>query len=205
MDLPVVGNQAPERADAARNRARILAAAERLFAERGVANTSLEAIAEAAGVGNATLFRRFGDRPTLAVAVLDRSERELQDGFLRGPPPLGPGAPPCERIIAFGAAMLDHLELNGEVLLDAERSGRAPGYMRSAPFAVRWMHVRNLVAEARPDSDADYTADVLLLPLSAAAFFHMRHDQEMPLSRLKRNYADLVERVMAGGAERGPS
>src|SRR3954447_26255561 len=120
FDLPVVTDEPPERADAARNRRRILAAAEKLFAERGVACTSMDAIAAEAGVGKGTLFRRFGDRATLALAVLDESTRALQDGMLHGPAPLGPGAPPCARLRAFGAAMLDHLEANSDILFDAE-------------------------------------------------------------------------------------
>jgi AcrR family transcriptional regulator len=94
MELPVVQSEPPERADAARNRRRILAAAEKLFAERGVSCTSMDAIAAEAGVGKGTLFRRFGDRATLALAVLDESTRALQDALLHGEPPLGPGAAP---------------------------------------------------------------------------------------------------------------
>ncbi|MFD0890242.1 helix-turn-helix domain-containing protein, partial [Streptosporangium algeriense] len=43
-----------ERADAARNRARILEAAERLFAAKGAPNVTMEDIARAAGVGRGT-------------------------------------------------------------------------------------------------------------------------------------------------------
>jgi Bacterial regulatory proteins, tetR family len=51
-----------ERADAARNRLRILDAAARLFAELGVDAVSLDAVAAEAGVGKGTVFRRFGDK-----------------------------------------------------------------------------------------------------------------------------------------------
>ncbi len=196
MELPVVGSQPAERADAARNRRRILEAAERLFADRGVSCTSMDAIAAAAGVGKGTLFRRFGDRSTLALAVLDRTEQKLQDSFLRGEPPLGPGAPPCRRLIAFGEAMLDNLELNGEILLDAEMSGPPGAFLRSAPHRVHWLHVRGLVDEARPESDADYIADLLLGPLSPQLFNHQRGQREMSLDRLKAGYADLVNRLL---------
>src|ERR1700761_4658574 len=115
IELPVVGSPSV-RSDAARNRMLILAAAERLFAERGVSCTSMDAIAAEAGVGKGTLFRRFGDRATLALAVLDESTRAMQDAMLHGPAPLGPGAPPCARLRAFGAAMLDHLEAHTDIL-----------------------------------------------------------------------------------------
>ncbi|NED22229.1 helix-turn-helix transcriptional regulator, partial [Streptomyces sp. SID9913] len=93
------------RADAARNRARLLEAAARLVAERGADGLTMEAVAVAANVGKGTVFRRFGDRTGLLSALLDHSERKLQTAFLTGPPPLGPGAPPAERLRAFGAAV----------------------------------------------------------------------------------------------------
>ena len=80
-----------ERADAARNRRRILDAAAALFAELGVDGVSLDAVAAAAGVGKGTVFRRFGDKSGLAAALLDERERELQAALLSGPPPLGSG------------------------------------------------------------------------------------------------------------------
>lgn len=194
MELPIVNRQVVERADAARNRRRILEAAERLFRERGVASTSMDLIAAEACVGKGTLFRRFGDRASLAFAVLDHTERALQDGFLSGPPPLGPGAPAPERLVAFGEAMLDNLETNGEILLDAELSGSG-GWMRSAPRTFHWMHVRSLIAEARPESDPGYLADVLLGALSPQAFAHQRLAREMSLGQIKAGFADLVCRL----------
>jgi AcrR family transcriptional regulator len=197
MDLPVLGNEPRERADAARNRRRILAAAQRLFAERGVSCTSMDAIAAEAGVGKGTLFRRFGDRASLALAVLDEHERELQNTLLTGPPPLGPGAEPCRRLIAFGAAMLDRLEAHIDLLVAAEGGG----FLRAEPHMVHWLHIRTLVEQARPDCDVDYTADVLLGALSPHVFAHQRRVREMPLERLKDGYADLVSQMMTAPAQ----
>src|ERR1700709_213301 len=122
FELPVIGVPT-ERADAARNRQRILCAAQNLFARDGVAATSMDAIALEAGVGKGTLFRRFGDRASLALALLESSERDFQESFIRGPAPLGPGAPACERLIAFGQALLSHLADHGDLLLAAQTAG----------------------------------------------------------------------------------
>ena len=59
------------RADARRNRARILAAARTVFAEQGL-DAPLEAIAGRAGVGIATLYRRFPSREDLIVASFEQ-------------------------------------------------------------------------------------------------------------------------------------
>ena len=195
MELPVINTEdAPERADAARNRRRILAAAERLFAEKGVSCTSMDAIAAEAGVGKGTLFRRFGDRATLALAVLDQSERDLQDAILSGEPPLGPGADPIDRLVAFGEAIIDFLEQFIDLAMAAEIA--SSGYLRSSPHAARWMHIRNLVQQARPDADADYIADILLGSLSAPLIAHQRQSKAMDTPRLKAGYADLVRRLL---------
>jgi AcrR family transcriptional regulator len=82
------------------NRAWILACAEALFAEHGVGAVSMDQIAAAAHLGKGTLFRRFGDKPGLAVALLDSRERDLQQTVLSGPPPLGPDAEPPARLAA---------------------------------------------------------------------------------------------------------
>ncbi|MDI3314195.1 MAG: helix-turn-helix domain-containing protein [Mycobacterium sp.] len=62
----------PLRADAKLNRDRILAAAAELFAQRGL-SVPLEEIAARAGVGVATLYRRFPTRGDLAAAAFERN------------------------------------------------------------------------------------------------------------------------------------
>src|SRR5258705_7226276 len=86
LELPRVPSQvAPrERRDAAANRARILAAAHRLIQSEGPAAVSIDRIAVEACVGKGTVFRRFGDRAGLTMALLDDDMRAFQDAFLSG-------------------------------------------------------------------------------------------------------------------------
>lgn len=92
--LSTVGEPEQLRSDAARNRTRLLDAASRLMAERGAANLTMESVAAAAGVGKGTVFRRFGDRTGLLIALLDHREGLLQAAFLSGPPPWARMPPP---------------------------------------------------------------------------------------------------------------
>ena len=119
LELPVVDAEPRERADAVRNRQRILCAARRLFDEHGVECVSMDAIAAEAEVGKGTLFRRFGDRASLVRALLEESEVAFQEAFIRGPAPLGPGAPAVDRLVAFGHAVLDHVAEHGPLVLGA--------------------------------------------------------------------------------------
>lgn len=144
----------------------MLEAADRLFAELGVKNVSLDAIAAAAGVGKGTVFRRFGDRAGLAVALLDEREQELQAKILTGPPPLGPGAPAVERVTAFLDAYLDLLDRHVELFMDSENASDGARY-RIGSYRLWHRHLAMLVEEARPELDADYTAHVILAPLAA--------------------------------------
>ena len=146
MDLPLADLDPPaERADAARNRARVLEAAGRLFAERDGREVTMEQIAAAAGVGKATLYRRYPDVPSIALALLDEHERALQERLLRGPPPLGPGAPPADRLAAFYRAMVDLLERHGHLALAAETGERR---YRTGAYRAWAMHVGALLADA---------------------------------------------------------
>ena len=173
--LPLLDAPRPERADAARNRRRVLDAAAALFGEHGVDGISMDAVARAAGVGKGTLFRRFGDRHGLLVALLDEAERRLQDDLLHGPPPLGPGAPAGARLLAFLEAYVALLEARGDIVRASERS--SPGArLRTAAYTGWHLHVTVLLRELRPDADAAALAHVLLAPLAADTWLALRRD-----------------------------
>ena len=192
IDLPTTGDAPVERADAARNRRRILAAAERLFASKGVSCTSMDAIAAEAGVGKGTLFRRFGDRASLVHALLTTREAEFQEGCIRGAPPLGPGAPAAQRIAAFGEAMIDFWEERGELLLAADGGS----LMASPPWQFYRLHLLTLVREADLGLDAEVTTDLLLSALAPRAVLHLRDRQGISPDRLKAAWRDFVTRLL---------
>jgi AcrR family transcriptional regulator len=169
--LPLAEDAPRERADAARNRVKVLAAAEELFARHGPDCVSMEAIAAAAGVGKGTLFRRFGDRAGLAHALLDDRERRLQDAMIRGEPPLGPGAPPYERLIAFGRAVLAQSDEHRAILMAADVGGAR---YRHPAYAAWHAHVAMLLREADAELDAEATADFLLAGLRADLITHLQ-------------------------------
>jgi AcrR family transcriptional regulator len=165
-DLPVAGRPRPERADAARNRERVLDAARRLFAARGVHAVTMEEVARAAGVAKGTVFNRFGDRAGLALALLDEHERALQEQILRGPPPIGPGAPPRERLLAFLAALAELTVEHRELLLEVERSSGAR--YRTGAYQAWLQHTVLLLGD-----DDGLRAHLLLAPLAADLVWHL--------------------------------
>ncbi|WP_280395833.1 TetR/AcrR family transcriptional regulator [Nocardia brasiliensis] len=160
----------PERADAARNRAKVLAAAAELFATRDPRTVTMDDIAKAAGVGRGTLYRRYPDRNSIAVALLDEHERALQEQLIGGAPPLGPGAPPAERLAAFYAAMVDLLDAHADLVLGAETGGAR---FTTGAYGFWSAHVRALLREAGI-REPDALIDPLLAPLSAEVFQQQR-------------------------------
>lgn len=181
------------RADAARNRARLLEAAARLVAEHGAAGVTMEAVAAAANVGKGTVFRRFGDRTGLLTALLDHSEKKFQAAFLSGPAPLGPGAPPADRLRAFGRALLRRSVDELDLQLAAEPS---PDRRFSVPArVVLRSHVALLLRQAAPDADSELLSQTLMGYLSPGLIHHLTRQCGMPLERLETGWDDLVDRV----------
>jgi AcrR family transcriptional regulator len=196
QELPVIQEEAPLRADAARNREKVLCAAARLFKEKGPDCVSMDAVAAAAGVGKGTLFRAFGDRAGLVLALLTEQERRLQEDLIRGPAPLGPGAPPVERLIAFGERLFEHWARHGALIAAAESSGAAARY-GSAPFAFYRLHVQTLVQEAAPEADWEYLADALLAAIRVDHVRYLQDVRGMSRERITAGWAELVRRVLS--------
>lgn len=193
-ELPQVAGTRSERIDAVRNRAAIIEAAQRLLREQGAEAITMDRLACEAGVGKGTLFRRFGDRASLFHALLDDSERRLQEGFIRGPAPLGPGAPPVERMVAFGHALLDLTCERGDLLLAALPTSPTLRYQSVVHAAYR-AHVSHLLGELEV-SDADYLADALLAALTPELVL-VQIERGMTIEECKQGWESLVRKMLA--------
>ncbi|WP_166459482.1 TetR/AcrR family transcriptional regulator [Amycolatopsis pithecellobii] len=90
-----------QRRDQVATRRRILDAGRRLIETGGPEAFSTDAVAAEAEVGKGTVFRHFGDRAGLIAALVDEYLTVQREAIVSGPPPLGPGAPPAERLDAY--------------------------------------------------------------------------------------------------------
>lgn len=192
--LPIAGQGQPERADAARNRSRILAAVRTLLREHSPCEVSIDDIAAAAGVGKGTIYRRFGDRGRLMQAVLDDREQAFQAAVVFGEPPLGPGAPAEARLTAFLCALVDELEEVGDLVAEVETGQQ---WLLSPPHQFRRMHVQMLLDQARPDLDTEALAEALLAPLNADGYHHQRRHAGHTPERIKACMQALAAAVVA--------
>ncbi|MGW4791935.1 TetR/AcrR family transcriptional regulator [Nonomuraea sp. NPDC004297] len=190
MTKDAVTNGRHERADAARNRAKILAAAAEIVATRGVEALSMAHVAATAGVGVGTLYRRFGDRSGLAYALIDERERKFQAAFIEGPPPLGPGAPALDRIRAFLHTLVDRTVEQLDLLVMAETAG--PFARFGDAYDLYHRHLAMLIAQIRPDRATSYLADILLAPLAAPLLAHRLHTGKLTPECVKAGLDDII-------------
>lgn len=191
-ELAVTDAVPHERGDAARNRVLLLDAARRLIAERGPDAVSTDDIAMAAGVGKGTLFRRFGSRAGLMMVLLDEDEKAQQEAFMFGPPPLGPGAPPLQRLLAYGRERLRFVQCHQALLSDA---GRDPQMRFGGPFLLHRTHVRMLLESADTTGDLDAQTDALIALLDADYVRHELTDRGRSLDDLTAAWEDTARKL----------
>lgn len=203
MDLPFeprllrqVDGPRTERRDAASNREAILAAAHELLRTTDVDSVTMDAVARLAGVGKGTLFRRFGSREGLMAELLDHAERRWQGAVISGPPPLGPGADPLERLLAFGASRIEHNLTQGALIAAAGN----PGGRSFAALSFTTMHVRYLLTELGVTGDLAYLATALVAPLEFMVLRQQVAHEHVPLDRIVAGWTDLVHRVVGAPA-----
>src|SRR6516165_7226302 len=189
--LPITEAAPAERGDAARNRALLLQAARGLVAERGAEAVTMDDVAAAAGVGKGTLFRRFGSRAGLMMVLLDEDERASQQAFLFGPPPLGPDAPPMDRLVAFGRERIGFVHTHHALLSAANRD---PHTRHIGAAAVQRTHVRVLLQSAHTSGDLDVQTDALLSLLDPDYVEHQLSDGGHTLQTLGDAWESLARK-----------
>jgi polyketide synthase 12 len=201
VDRPVLPLGAPraERADAVRNRLHLLATAREMLTEEGADKLTMDGLAERAGLGKGTVFRRFGTRAGIFQALLDDAEVAFQEQVMTGPPPLGPGAAPLDRLIAYGRARVGFLMEHRDIAR-AALDGSQP--MPAGPeTSLSRMHIRMLLGQldlGAADLDVlgiQLTAALdgpLLLYLSAA---DLTEAALRSSERIEEGWQDLVRRV----------
>ena len=200
MDQPVTWEvPTAERADAARNRRHLLTTARDMLAEQGADKLTMDGLADRAGLGKGTVYRRFGTRAGIFAALLDDDERAFQQQVLSGPPPLGPGTPPPDRLIAYGRARIDFLITHREIAR-AALDGREQVPAGSETPMSR-AHIRFLLGQMRlGPADLDVLATQLTAALDGPLLLYLSSAvltgaAPQTSERLGRGWADLIRRV----------
>jgi AcrR family transcriptional regulator len=194
--LVPLGKPHGERADAVRNREHLLKVAREMIAEHGAGKVTMDGLAERAGLSKGTVFRRFGTRAGIFRGLLDADDRLFQDDVMRGPPPLGPGAAPVPRLVAYGRARIAFLFGHFEIArATIDRNGPAPG--GGAEFTR--IHIRMLLGQADVGiADLDNLAVQLTTALEGPlllALYMPPPETAQPSGSLADSWQVLTERV----------
>jgi AcrR family transcriptional regulator len=213
MRLPVEqsapAEERPERRDAAENRKRILDAAQRLFEEVGVEAVSMHQIAQAAGVGQGTLYRRYAHKGELCRDLLAESAdrfRAESEAYLAG---VAGTTSPLERLTGLLARLVALVETKLGLLAaigDACWGGRRVEKFRSPGY--QWVHgaIAGLLAEAVARGeisplDTAFTADALMAALSPDVYQFQREERGLTPEQILQG----VCRIFAAGASESAS
>jgi AcrR family transcriptional regulator len=175
---------APLRRDAVENRERILDVAGRLFAEAGIEAISMHRIAQAAGVGQATLYRHYTNKGDLCRDLMGESVERAKEDFeiywrdSEGWRALDRLDGVIARVVVLFEEKLHYLAAIDEACSGEDRTTkfRLPVY--------RWIHgiIAGLLNEAQaegdiPAGDADFTADAVLATLSPDVYQYQREER----------------------------
>ena len=189
----------------AATRAQLLAAARKLFAEKGFADVSTQAIVAAAGVTRGALYHQFTDKTELFAAVYEEVERDLV-AEIAGQIAEHPPTDPLEAMRVGARLFLDRCsapEAAQIVLIDAPA---VLGWVRWREVGMKYglgviegMLTQAIADGAIPDQPVRSTAHVLLGALDEAALFISRADDRV---QARRDMDAVCDRLLVGIAGR---
>ncbi|POX37493.1 TetR family transcriptional regulator [Streptomyces sp. Ru73] len=193
------------RKDAARNRAAVLAAADTLFTRcASPDDVTMADVATAAGVGKGTLFRAFGDRTGLIRELYAARLQPIEEAVEAGPPPLGPGTPPRDRVPALLDALLCFKLDNRRLALALEATGSASPY--DADHYGRWHALLRDMLEQLPGLPAPgFTAHALLAAVRADLVEHLAGPEGVPRDTLRAQLAAHTATVLGTSVRGDPA
>lgn len=188
----------------AATRAQLIGAARKLFADKGFAEVSTQAIVAAAGVTRGALYHQFADKAELFAAVYEDIERELVTDIAHQIAEAQP-ADPLEAMRAGARLFLDGCsapDVAQIVLIDAPA---VLGWVRWREVGMKYglgvieaMLTHAIAEGAIPDQPVRPTAHVLLGALDEAALFVSRADDRMQARRDVDVVCDRMLRGIAG-------
>ncbi len=186
-------NQArPLRADAARNRQRILAAARAYISARGP-EAGMEEIAQAAGVAVGTLYRHFPRKADLVSAVIDEHVEQVADDAQAALARARAGGSAGGEVTGFLCRVMESMARNHGVKtaaasLGAGVAGERPGESRAATALASLLDMARAGGQVRADVTV---ADIYLLMATAPV------DQPRPV---RQRWLELILPGLTAGS-----
>lgn len=203
FDGPIGGSRI-ERRDAAEHRERILDTARTLFTELGVDAVSMHQIAQTAGVGQGTLYRRYAHKGELCMDMMRDSVGDFWneiDSYLAESAGTLTARERLDTVLMRCVGFVEEKALLLSTMGDA-----SCGQKRSTEFEnpfYTWLHrtISNLLQQAmdggeQPPLDVTFTADAILAALRPDLYLFQRHERgytpEQIIQGLRRTFVDRL-------------
>ncbi|MEU7044806.1 TetR/AcrR family transcriptional regulator [Streptomyces varsoviensis] len=154
------------------SRARLLAAAEQVFYERGITKTNIDTVARAAKATKPTVYAHFASKSALAAGALEARQRRIAADLAARLADVEPGTPRLTALFGWLGTLYEHANGRGCAFLNAAAESPADEAVTAAVRAEKlWLLgvLRELCAEAgygRPD---ELASQLLLLIDGVAA------------------------------------
>lgn len=190
-----------ERKDAIEHRRLILQTAQSLFNEHGVQSVSMHQIAKTAGVGQATLYRRYAHKGDLCTELLQDYSQQLIEqitAYLRDHTHLVP----VERLGGLLSRWIDAIEEKAELIVTMESKMNCDDPRGNFFHTPMYQTLRELIAGLLaemigPDVtnliDTKLTAHALICSMSPAGYFHLKHEFGYTPEQIKQGYLRMCQ------------
>lgn len=190
-----------ERKDAIEHRRLILQTAQSLFNEHGVHRVSMHQIAKTAGIGQATLYRRYAHKGDLCTDLLQDYSNRLIDqisAYLSENPHLDP----AERLGGLISLWIDAIEEKAELIVTMESKIKCDdprgNFFHSPMYMTLREQISGLLAEmigseAPTLIDTKLAAHALICSMTPVGYFHLKLEFGYTSVQIKQGYLQMCK------------
>jgi len=188
-----------ERKDAVHHRQLILQTAQELFNEHGVHPVSMHQIAKTAGVGQATLYRKYAHKGDLCLDMLYDYGLQLIEQ-IRAFLDENKLAPAIDRLEGIVDQWIDAIEEKSDLLVAMESKMSCEDERGNFFHSYLYRFIRNTMSEildemlsTAPEQpiDTDLAAHAIICSISPIGYFHIKQEKGYTVDQIKHHIRRL--------------
>jgi len=181
------------RADARRNRERVLEAAWRLLAEKHPEELSMEEVAREADVGKGTLYRHYPTRETLFGALVEEGAARLTAGMRDRIPPEADAPTKLRALVTLLYDSYENHHINMELLLAGPGCADQPGHaLGELPRRIHDILAQGVREGSFRSLDLDYTTVAVLSMINPFTFAKTSRMLDYARTEMEDRVVDLL-------------
>ncbi|KRF03131.1 hypothetical protein ASG89_23610 [Paenibacillus sp. Soil766] len=190
-----------ERKDAMENRQLILQTAKQLFHDYGVQSVSMHQIAKTAGIGQATLYRRYADKGDLCFDILQHYGNQFTNEIMIYLEEHKQAAP-IDRLTGILDLWIDEIEEKAELIVAMStklemncEDGRGNFFLSPVYHFIRnklsELILESLGPKRDQQTEPDFAAHTIICSISPIGYFHIKNEKAYTKEHMKAHYRQL--------------